>query len=64
MKMTAIFTGSTGCGKSHLALDLIKKEYNKHFDCIIIYPMLRKSKTYQGLIQKEKVHIDFIFSLL
>ena len=33
---TTIFTGQTGCGKAHLALDLIEKEYNKHFDYIII----------------------------
>ena len=24
----AIFTGSTKCGKTHLVLDLIEKEYN------------------------------------
>ena len=33
---TAIFTGPTGCGKSDLVLDLIDKEYFKHFDYIII----------------------------
>ena len=33
---TTIFTGPTGCGKTHLVLDLIEKEYNKHFDYIII----------------------------
>ena len=27
-----IFTCPTGCGKTHLVLDLIEKEYNKHFD--------------------------------
>ena len=27
---TAIFTGQTGCGKTHLVLDLIEKEYKKH----------------------------------
>ena len=27
-----IFTGRTKCGKTHLVLDLIEKEYNKHFD--------------------------------
>ena len=32
----AIFTGQTKCGKTHLVLDLIEKEYSKHFDYIII----------------------------
>ena len=35
------------CGKTHLVLDLIEKEYNKHFDYIIITcPTLRWNKTY------------------
>ena len=39
---TAIIIGLTGCGKIHLVLDLIEKEYNSHFDCIvIIFPTLR-----------------------
>ena len=33
---TTRFTGPTGCGKTHLVLDLIEEEYNKHFDYIII----------------------------
>ena len=33
---TAIFTGLMGCGKTHLVLDFIEKEYNIHFDYIII----------------------------
>ena len=62
---TTIFTGPTDCGKTHLVLDLIEKENNKHFDYIIIIcPTLRgwikndklwliepKSKLYQ-LIEK------------
>ena len=45
---TAIFTGQTGCGKTHLVLDLIENYYNKHFDYIfIICPTLRINKTYQ-----------------
>ena len=45
----AIFTGQTGCGKIHLVLDLIEKEYNKHFDYIImICPTLRINKTYHA----------------
>ena len=39
---TAIFTSPTGCGKTHLVLDLIEKENKKHFDYIIIIcPTLR-----------------------
>ena len=39
---TAIFTGLIGCGKTHLVLVLIEKEYNKHFDYIVIIcPTLR-----------------------
>ena len=46
---TTIFTGPTGCGKTHLALDLIEKDYNKHFDyLIIICPTLRWNKTYHS----------------
>ena len=33
---TSIFIGQTGCGKTHLVLELIEKEYNKHFDYIVI----------------------------
>ena len=33
---TAIFIGQTKCGKTHLILGLIEKEYNRHFDYIII----------------------------
>ena len=44
---TAIFTDQTGCGKTHLVLDLIEKEYNKCFDYIAIsYPTLRENSTY------------------
>ena len=46
---TTIFTGPTGCGKTHLVLDLIEKECNKHFDYIIITcPTLRWNKTYHS----------------
>ena len=46
---TGIFTGQTGCGKTHLALDLIEKEYNKHFDFIIIIcSMLQENSTYHA----------------
>ena len=44
---TTIFTVPTGCEKSHLVLDLIEKEYNKHFGYIItICPTLRWNNTY------------------
>ena len=44
---TTIFTGQTGCRKTHLVLDLIGKEYKKHFNYIaIICPTLRVNKTY------------------
>ena len=33
---TAIFIGHTNCGKTHLVLELIEKECNKHFDYIVI----------------------------
>ena len=33
---TSIFIAQTGCGKTHLILELIEKEYNNHCDYIII----------------------------
>ena len=46
---TTIFTGPTGCGKSHLVLGLLEKGYNRHFDYIIIIcPTLRWNKTYHA----------------
>ena len=47
---TSIFIGQTGCGKTHLVLELIEKECNKHFDNIIIAcPTLRENnKTYHA----------------
>ena len=40
---TSIFIGQTGCGKTRLVLDLIEKEYNNHFDnIVIICPTLQK----------------------
>ena len=47
--MTNIFIVQTGCGKSHLVLELIEKEYNKHFDYIIIIcPTLQENSTYHA----------------
>ena len=46
---TAIFTGQTGCGKTHLVLEFIEKEYNKYCDFIIIIcPMLQENSTYHA----------------
>ena len=46
---TTIFPGPTKCGKIHLVLNLIEKEYNKHFDYIIIICLtLRYNKTYHS----------------
>ena len=46
---TAIFTSTTAYATSRLVLDLIKKEYNKYHDYIIIICRnyyLRRNKTY------------------
>ena len=46
---TTIFTGPTGCGKTHLVLDLTEKEYEKHFDYIVIIcPLLRRNRIYHA----------------
>ena len=47
---TNIFIRQTGCEKTHLILELIEKEYNKHFDFIIIIcPRLSENnKTYHS----------------
>ena len=46
---TTIFTSQNGCGKTHLVLKLIEKEYNKHFDFIVIIcPTLRENSTYNA----------------
>ena len=54
---TTIFIGPTDCGKNHLILDLIEKEYSKHFDYIIIIcPTLQWNKTYsKGWIKNDKI---------
>ena len=45
---TVLFIALTGVGKTHLALDLLEKEYKNHFDFIVIIcPTLRYNKTYQ-----------------
>ena len=44
-----LYISPTRYGKSNLVLDLIEKEYSKHFDYIIIIcPTLRWNKTYHA----------------
>ena len=44
---TAVFCGSTGCGKSCKVVSLLQNEYRQHFDYIIfLCPTLRENKTY------------------
>ena len=47
---TALFIPQIACGKTHLVLDLIEKEYKKHFDYIVfICPTLRENnETYHA----------------
>ena len=46
---TALFIAPTGVGKTHLALELLEKEYKNHFDFIkIIWPMLKHNQTYKS----------------
>ena len=57
----SIFTGPTICGKTHLVLDLIEKEYNKHFDYIIIIcPTLQWNKIYHSRTQIENDDKDWL----
>ena len=45
----ALFVAPTGVGKTHLALNLLEKEYKNHFDFIIIIcPMLKHNSTYRS----------------
>ena len=46
----AIFSSQTGCGKTHLVLELIKNQYNSDFNYIIIVcPTLRENnETYHA----------------
>ena len=46
---TSIFIDQRKCGKTNLVLELIEKEYNKHFDYIVIIcPTLRGNSTYHA----------------
>ena len=44
-----IFIGQTWCGKTHLILELIEKEYNKHFDYfVVIFPTLQENDNHHA----------------
>ena len=58
---TSIFIGQTGCGKTHLALGLIEKEYNKHFDYIVI--ISQHSKIIKPIMLKSGSKTMEIFGL-
>ena len=46
---TALFVAPTGVGKTHLALDLLEKEYKNYSDFIIIIcPTLKHNETYRN----------------
>ena len=46
---TALFVAPTGVGKTHLALNLLEKEYKNYFDFIIIIcPTLKHNETYRS----------------
>ena len=46
---TSIFTGQTGCGKTHLVLELIENHYINHVDYIVIICLtLRENSTYHA----------------
>ena len=46
---TALFVAPTGVGKTHLALNLLEREYKNHFDFIIIIcPMVKHNETYRS----------------
>ena len=46
---TALFIAQTGLGKTHLALDLLEKEYKNHFHFIVIIcPTLKHNEMYRS----------------
>ena len=46
---TVLFIAPTGVGQTHLALDLLEKEYKNHFHFIIIIcPTIEHKETYRG----------------
>ena len=55
---TSIFIGQKGCAKTHLVLELIEKEYNKHFDYIIIIICPTLPETNKAYHAKEWIKND------
>ena len=54
---TVVFSGLTGCGKTHRMLGLLENEYKDHFDYIVILCLtLRYNKTYltRCWVRKDK----------
>ena len=39
---TVLFVAPTGIGKTHLAMDLLEREYLKHFDFIVMHPAIQR----------------------
>ena len=51
-----MFIGQTGSGRTHLVLELIENQYNKHFNYIVIIcPTLRENSAYHA---KEQIRND------
>ena len=53
--------GSYKCGKTHIVLDLIEKEYNKYFDYIII---AQQFEIIRQIIPKSRLKMMIKFDLL
>ena len=46
---TAIFIGQTGCGKTHLVIELIENQCNNHFHyTVVLCPTLRENEIYHN----------------
>ena len=58
---TAMFIGQMGCGKTRLVLELIEKEYNKHFDYIVI--TAQRSKKMKPIMLRSGSKMMIMFGL-